>query len=67
MLEAARRTLQYTEKLSFEQFQEDFRTQDAVLRNLEVLGEAAKNIPDNFQNEHPNPHSAPLRKVCIIR
>ncbi len=54
MLEAARRILQYTENYSFEQFQEDFKTQDAVLRNLEVLGEAAKNVPDDFRSQHPD-------------
>jgi uncharacterized protein with HEPN domain len=54
MLEAAQRTLQYTENLSFEKFQEDFKTQDAVLRNLEVLGEAVKNIPVSFQDKHPD-------------
>ena len=54
MLEAARRILQYIENIDFEQFQKDFKTQDAVLRNLEVLGEAAKNIPDDFRDEHPD-------------
>jgi uncharacterized protein with HEPN domain len=54
MLEAARRILLYTENINFEQFQEDFKTQDAVLRNLEVLGEAAKNIPDDFRDKHPD-------------
>ena len=54
MLEAARRILQYIESIDFEEFQKDFKTQDAVLRNLEVLGEAAKNIPDDFRDEHPD-------------
>ena len=54
MLEAARRILLYIKNIEFEQFQEDFKTQDAVLRNLEVLGEAAKNIPDDFRSEHPD-------------
>ena len=25
-----------------------------MLRNLEVLGEAAKNIPDDFRDKHPD-------------
>ena len=33
--------------LSFEQFKQDDRTYDAVLRNLETIGEAAKNVPDD--------------------
>ena len=54
MLEAARRILLYIERISFEQFREDYKTQDAVLRNLEVLGEAAKNVPDKFRKEYPD-------------
>ena len=53
MLEAARRIVLYTENIAFEEFEKDFKTQDAVLHNLEILGEAAKNIPTEFQGEHP--------------
>jgi hypothetical protein len=54
MLEAARRIVSYIEDASFEQFQEDYKTQDAVLRNLEVLGETAKNIPDDIRRRYPD-------------
>ena len=54
MLEAARRIRLYTENTAFEQFEKDFKTQDAVLRNLEVLGEATKNIPEDFRYEYPD-------------
>lgn len=53
MLEAARRIILYTENTAFAEFEKDFKTQDAVLYNLEILGEAAKNIPQEFQKEHP--------------
>lgn len=36
-----------------EAFFKDPKTQDAVIRNLEIIGEAAKNIPDDFRNKHP--------------
>ena len=35
----------YTKKMSFGEFKADDRTIDAVLRNLEVIGEAAGHIP----------------------
>jgi uncharacterized protein with HEPN domain len=35
----------YTAGIDFEEFIADERTFDAVMRNLEVIGEAAKNIP----------------------
>ena len=32
--------------MSYEAFIADERTQDAVMRNIEIIGEAAKGIPD---------------------
>ncbi|MFA5296513.1 MAG: DUF86 domain-containing protein [Methanoregulaceae archaeon] len=36
-----------------EDFGNDIKTQDAVIRNLEVLGEAVKNLPATFKDQHP--------------
>ena len=44
----------YTEDLSFKSFDNDQKTIDAVVRNLEIIGEAAKNIPEDFIEEHNN-------------
>jgi len=46
MLEAAARLASYTDGLDFGEFAGDPRTIDAVVRNLEILGEAAKRVPD---------------------
>jgi len=32
----------------------DTKTQDAVIRNMEILGEAAKNLSEDFRAAHPN-------------
>jgi len=45
MIEACRRVMQYTEGLDRAQLVSGTMAHDAVLRNLEVLGEAAKNVP----------------------
>jgi uncharacterized protein with HEPN domain len=37
---------------SFEEFSKDDRTQDAIMYNLIILGEAANNIPNDFQEGH---------------
>lgn len=42
--EAIQRVVSYTEEMTDEQFINDTRTQDAVVRNLEVIGEATKNL-----------------------
>lgn len=43
----------YTHGLSFEQLMADERTKDAVLRNLQVIGEASKNLPGSLIARHP--------------
>lgn len=43
----------YVKGLSFDKFSHDPKTIDAVVRNLEVIGEAAKNIPKEIQIKHP--------------
>jgi uncharacterized protein with HEPN domain len=43
------KVLRFTEGLTFEQFKGDELVYDAVLRNLEIIGEAAKHIPNGLQ------------------
>lgn len=50
--EAMRRIAEYARELSYEQFREDTRTQDAIVRNLEVIGEAAKGLSASFRKKH---------------
>ncbi len=51
--EAVLRINAYTQDLTFEQFLEDKKTQDAVVRNLEVIGEAVKNISEESKSRFP--------------
>lgn len=44
---------QYTTGMTFEHFNVDTKTQDAVVRNLEIIGEAVKRIPDTVRNAYP--------------
>lgn len=47
--EALRRIADYIVSISYDEFREDTRTQDAVIRNLEILGEATKNLSASFR------------------
>jgi len=51
--EAVKRTVLYVEKMTYEQFLEDIKTQDAVIRNIEIIGEATKNISEELRNRYP--------------
>ena len=44
----------FTKEFTFEEFAEDAKTVDAVIRNLEILGEAAKHIPKRVKEKHPD-------------
>ncbi len=40
--------------LDFTSFNKDRKTQDAVVRNFEVIGEAANKLPKTFTEKYPN-------------
>jgi len=43
----------FTRGISFDQLMLDERTKDAILRNLQVIGEASKNLPESLIADHP--------------
>ena len=49
ILEAIARTERYVSGLSFAQFQADQKTVDAVVRNLEVIGEAVRHLSSDLE------------------
>ena len=44
ILDAVQRIREYTSGISSSQFSADSKTFDAVIRNLEIIGEATKNV-----------------------
>lgn len=46
---SANKILIYTEGLSYEQFLADDKTIDAVIRNFEIIGEAANRLPEEIR------------------
>jgi len=57
ILKAIERVERYTSSISFEDFSRNEMAQDAVIRNLEIIGEACRNIAESdpaFAGRHPD-------------
>jgi len=50
--ECADNVLNYTRGKCFDDFMHDRMLRDAVIRNLEIMGEAVKNLPDEVRERH---------------
>ena len=54
ILESAEKILQYTKDMSFDEFSDDNKTIDAVIRNFEIIGEASNLLPDEIKEKYPD-------------
>ncbi len=54
ILQSMQRIEEYIFEKTFDEFTDDYKTVDAVIRNFEIIGEAAKNVPIFIKNEYPN-------------
>ncbi len=54
MLDAMDKAELLLEGVTYEQFEADFRINFAVIRALEIVGEAAKRLPPNLREQYPN-------------
>lgn len=52
ILDAVEKIERFTANMNYKEFIEDEKTVDAVLRNFEVIGEAAKNVPESVREEY---------------
>lgn len=64
ILEAINRIQEYLQDVTRETFETDRLRIDAVIRNLEVIGEAVKQVPDSVQEKYPN---VAWRKIAGLR
>ena len=62
--EAMQRIFDYLRGLNYESFVDDTKTQDAVIRNLEILGEASKQLSQEFRT---NNDSVPWKSMAAAR
>ena len=52
IIDSGNKILVYTSDLSFTDFTKDSKTIDAVIRNFEIIGEAANRLPEDFKDEN---------------
>lgn len=64
IVDSCAKVLRYTEGATSEAFFSDERTYDAVMRNLQVIGEATKNIPDQMREKYSE---IDWRKIAGLR
>lgn len=64
ILESIQQIESYLEDVEEKEFYKDAQKQDAVLRRLEIIGEAVKQVPDNVRNQYPD---VPWRRIAGMR
>ena len=64
MLLAMQRIEEYIGELEFIRFKQNYMIVDAVIRNFEIIGEAAKHIPDELLQKYPQ---IPWKKMYGLR
>ena len=64
MLENAQRAIKFTKGMDYKSFAKDDKTVYAVVRAVEIIGEAAANIPEEVRAQYPH---VPWREVKGMR
>ena len=63
-MDAIRKIERYTDKLSFDDFRDDELVVDGVVRNLEIIGEAVKKVPEEMRARYSD---VEWKKIAGIR
>lgn len=58
------RIAEYIEGYDFDKFKKDYKTVDAVIRNFEVIGEAARNLPTEVKKRYTE---VPWKEMYALR
>lgn len=64
ILESIAKIEDYTRDIDKDKFLEESWIQDAVIRRLEIIGEAVKNVPDDFRAKYPD---VPWARIAGMR
>ena len=64
IIESAQYIRGYVQSVTAEEFFADVQLQDAVIRRIEIIGEAVKNLPADWKEDHP---VLPWRQIARMR
>jgi len=64
ILDSINNIKEFTKEVNEEKFLKDKLRQSAVIRQLEIMGEAVKNIPSDFREKYPN---VPWKEIAGFR
>jgi uncharacterized protein with HEPN domain len=64
MLLAARKVIEFTRGVDWRRFEESDLIQNAVMRQIQIIGEAASQVSPEYKGEHPE---VPWRDIVAMR
>ena len=65
---SSKKIISYTKNMPLKELLKDDKTYDAVMRNLQIIGEAIKHLPAEFRSNHHNidwKKAAGLRDIVV--
>ncbi len=64
MLDSITKGISFIKGFNFDKFKEDFKTKYALIRAIEIIGEASKKVPKQIKETHPE---IPWREISGMR
>ncbi len=64
IIESMERVISYRDGILYKEFTQDYKTQDAIIRNIEIMGEAVKSLSEKVKKENSD---IPWKNIAATR